>query len=115
MAKKKINKMMWIVIVIIVILAAAFLIQTMTSYIVKEIPDKDWLVDNCECIERENLICPNGFEVVEGDRMCKKITLDCPSELVIDIEGLCKERITYTNPLLGCSKYDCSGEIYKVK
>ena len=58
--------------------------------------DLDWLSDNCDCIERERFKCSNGFEVDEERRLCFK-----GNEI--------------TNVLLGCSMYNCSGEIKKVK
>lgn len=52
-----------------------------------------WLVDNCNCTERNNLKCPEGF-VLESDIR------------------LCRNKSEVTNVLLGCSKYDCNEEIY---
>ena len=49
--------------------------------------------DNCRCFERERLKCSGEFELVEGSRLCKK-----GNEV--------------TNVLLGCSKYECSGQVY---
>ena len=53
---------------------------------------EDELVDNCDCIKRERLKCPEGFELI--GRSCKR-------------DG------KWTNVLLGCSKYNCSGEIHE--
>jgi len=49
--------------------------------------------DNCRCFERERLKCSGEFELVEEKRLCKK-----GNEI--------------TNVLLGCSKYECSGQVY---
>tara|TARA_Y100000296_G_scaffold84834_1_gene119212 strand:- start:2194 stop:2529 length:336 start_codon:yes stop_codon:yes gene_type:complete len=49
--------------------------------------------DNCRCFERERLKCDEEFEFDEERRLCKK-----GNEV--------------TNVLLGCSKYECSGQVY---
>ena len=55
--------------------------------------DWDWVKDNCDCIERERLFC--GFE-----------------GFVLNEDGYCYKEKEFTNPLRGCSKYNCTGEIY---
>ena len=55
--------------------------------------DWDWVKDNCNCIERERLFC--GFE-----------------GFVLNEDGYCYKEKEFTNPLRGCSKYNCTGEIY---
>jgi len=73
-------------------------IKINTGFVVSEDyeEDLDWLSDNCDCIERERFKCTGGFEVDEERRLCFKDN-------------------TITNVLLGCSMYNCSGEIRKVK
>jgi|TARA_Y100000034_G_C6703213_1_gene310249 hypothetical protein len=56
----------------------------------------DWLGDNCDCVERERLKCSGEFELDEERRLCVK-----------------EDEIT--SVLLGCSMYNCSGEINKVE
>lgn len=54
----------------------------------------DFFSDNqCACLERNLLDCSSGYELKEN--VCVNQTLK-----------------TYTNPLLKCSKYDCSGATY---
>ena len=66
--------------------------KVMVANTIKEqIVYEEWLVDNCDCFERERLKCSEGFELVGR---------------------ICKAKGTYTNVLLGCSKYNCSGEIH---
>jgi len=61
----------------------------------KQVPDDFdfYFEDVCRCLERDRLKCSNGFELDEERRACIK-------------EG------EYTNVLLGCSKYECSGDLY---
>lgn len=89
------------VILILAVLVAVLVIVTnvenaLTANVIKEqIEQKvheEELVDNCDCIERERWKCSGGFELI--GRACKR-----------DNE--------WTNVLLGCSRYNCSGEIHK--
>jgi len=59
--------------------------------------DISWLHDNCDCIERNNWKCPDGFYLVSGEKSCKRM-----------------DNKSITNVLLGCSKYDCNGTIHEV-
>jgi len=52
--------------------------------------------DKCRCIERERLRCNEGFELDLENRLCR------------NVNG--KE---VTNVILGCSKYECSGTVYR--
>ncbi|MBR9701733.1 hypothetical protein GOV13_02315 [Candidatus Pacearchaeota archaeon] len=88
------KKLYLIGLVVIIILAGAFIIQSI--YFEEDIPSKDWLVDNCDCIERNNFRCLNGFELDAENRLCRG-------------DG------SVTNVILGCSKYNCTGEVYEVK
>ncbi len=90
------EKMLVIILAVLlaVLILGFFITKTITTNAVKENNAKfDWLKDNCNCIERDNLKCPEGF-VLEPDAK------------------LCKKGIDITNVLLGCSKYDCNEEIY---
>lgn len=70
-----------------------------SSYTVEEPEpdvDWDWVEENCDCIERENFYCSfENFELGEGN--------------------LCWKGEEFTNPVRGCSKYNCTGEIYEVE
>jgi len=83
-----------IAVVILALIVVGFKLTGFYSSVDKSIPDKDWMVDNCDCIERNNLKCKEGYELKE--RICVKDNL-------------------VTNVLLGCSKYDCDGTIYGVE
>ena len=50
-----------------------------------------WLAQNCKCLERNIIICPTGFALV--NQACINQT-----------------EKTYTNTLLACSEYNCDGE-----
>lgn len=68
------KKTIIIVVAVLVILVGIFLVdKIITSNVIKsEIPDNDWLKENCNCTERLNLKCPERFELQEDVRMCKK-------------------------------------------
>ncbi len=53
---------------------------------------KDWLVENCKCIEQNITLCPKNYKLVGS--VCRNETLK-----------------TFTNQLLACSKYNCTEEI----
>lgn len=52
----------------------------------------DWLVDNCECVEKNRYFCNEGF-ALEGETC---VNHDAGS---------------FTRRLIGCSRYNCSEEI----
>ncbi len=118
--KQKIDRKKIIITIVLAltIIAGVFGVnKVITSYVIKsEIPDSDWLQDNCECVEREKLKCPGEFKLDVEKRMCRKATVVCPEkgEIVL-YDKDCKEEVAWTNVLLGCSKYNCTGEIYEVK
>jgi hypothetical protein len=49
-----------------------------------------WLSKNCICLEDNLISCPAGFKL---------------------IGKLCLDKENSTTPIVGCSKYNCSGEI----
>lgn len=52
----------------------------------------EWLAENCHCTAYNIISCPTGFELQNQT---------CMNTL----------KTAYTSKLLGCSKYNCSGEI----
>lgn len=72
---------------------------------------KDWLSNNCDCVEKKKPRCPVGFELSDNEKMCKKEAIRCPTETGWYLEGVCEEITYYTNRLLSCSQYNCSGKI----
>jgi len=70
--------------------------EKIRSNIIKENEEtqeyQEWLAENCECLVKEKIYCPTGFEII--NQTCKN-----------ENEG------TFTSRLIGCSEYDCSGEI----
>lgn len=81
-----------LVFVVVVLIVAINVKKELTANAIKEqLAQEKWFLDNCDCMERERLKCPEGF-TLEG--------------------RLCKAEGKYTNVLLACSKYDCSGEIH---
>jgi hypothetical protein len=93
------NKKTRIAIVLAVSVAVAALIifigSRMNADIIKEQQEagdyQNWLSENCECMEHNRPYCFDGFEL-RGN--------------------LCFDNVkkTYTGRILGCSKYDCSGQ-----
>ena len=92
--------LVYVLIVAFVLLLGVFVISTKktpSSYSVQEEKKIDWkwVEENCDCIEKNNTYCGfEGFEIGE--------------------DGLCHKDKDFTNPIRGCSKYNCTGEIYEV-
>ena len=91
------NTWIGIGIIILAVVVAGFLLfnNFKTGNVIENEKQLDHIKDTCECIERNNLKCSGDFQLDPKDGMCKKLG-------------------TITNPLLGCSKYDCQGEIYEI-
>ncbi len=83
---------------IIVVLLGVVIItnKVMTANAIKELENyKQWLSDNCECLEHSISKCSlDGFEYNKTRNFC--VNKD-------------KKQVTY--PTLGCSQYNCSNEI----
>lgn len=95
------NKKIIFVVVLILIVGGIMAFNIRKAIIANAIKEQQeqekyesWLAENCECIETNRLFCREGFELV-GEK-CKD-----------------EERNLITNPFLGCSKYDCEGEIHE--
>ena len=84
--------------IIIILLIVAFLVSIgiylksiITANTIKEQQKyEEWLKDNCNCTIKERLRCPEGYEL-NGKT--------------------CIGWKSFTNPVLTCSQYNCSGEI----
>ena len=112
--KKETRKKLVYVLIILILAGASFLVvKNITANVIKQTPDTDWLSDNCDCIENEKIKCREEFEFDEERGFCKRTVVRCPSELVLDLDE-CETETQVTNFLLGCSKYNCSGEIYNI-
>lgn len=84
-----------VVILIIGINSGDFLLKKSRAEIdVDKVYEREYLVDNCECIERNIYSC--AFEGYEYK------------------EGACRNNDTFTNAVRLCSKFSCSGQIVKV-
>jgi hypothetical protein len=95
MFKMKLNKIFLILGIVAVITLLSFIIvNQVNANAIKEKQDTEnyteWLASNCKCLERGRVSCPFGFELKNDT---------------------CTYGTYYTNKLLDCSKYDCSGEI----
>lgn len=93
--KKLIKKIIVIAVITLVVAVSLMLIgNQMRANAIKEQQEKDdyeeWLANNCECLARDRIFCPEGFEL--KGKMCYNDKF-------------------YTSRLAACSKYDCSGEI----
>ncbi len=97
--EKKGTKLIMILIALIILLIVIINVKkTITTNAIKKEQKEqqayeEWLVENCECIERERILCPKGFEL--KDNLCKNET-----------------KKIFTNVLAACSKYNCSEEIH---
>ncbi len=82
-----------LVLIILSIVLAVFLIKYDLAKKEKE-QEKygEWLVENCNCLEKERILCPEGFELSETG-------------------GRCIDENRFTNVLRACSKYNCLNEI----
>ncbi|MCR4284710.1 MAG: hypothetical protein NUV97_01535 [archaeon] len=96
--KKKNNNIILIIGILIILGIVIISILPKDSPITKpkELSEQEklesWLSDNCECVERERLYCPNdNFKLSDG---------------------ICISKGGYTNPSRGCSEYNCSKENY---
>lgn len=92
-----IEKIQWkkiIIALIFLLIMTAVTIQVrkvlIENAIKKQVAYEEWLYENCQCMEKERIKCPEGFEL--KGRICKA-------------EG------KWTNVLLACSKYNCTEEI----
>ena len=96
--KKETNIVRILVIVIILLIFAVLYLfiqldKIKRSDVGEEVCNEDnidWIIDNCECVERNIRTCPEGFEL-EGVR--------------------CRKDNDITNSLLECSKYNCTSVI----
>jgi hypothetical protein len=83
--------------IIVVLLGVVIIVnKVMTANAIKELEGyKEFLSENCECLENSIPKCSlEGFEYDKVRNLCVK-----------------KDKKLVTYPTLGCSKYDCSGEI----
>ncbi len=85
--------------ILVVIIAILLLIIVFLTLVNKEeiesendnIPDRDFLVNNCECVEYNGIrSCPVGFELNNESTLCRNT-----------------QEKTITNILISCSKYKC--------
>ena len=111
----KIKKLILTIIVLIIIVALGFfIIKNFTGNVVKEGSKKELtLENNCECLEREKVICFEGYELIDEKRLCEKVTEKCSTGELNVLS--CEPFVQYSPVLLSCSKYDCDGEIWRVK
>jgi hypothetical protein len=76
---------------LILIIAIGFYVKSaMNANAIQQKNYEGWLKDNCNCTLKEKVICREGYELVGS---------------------ICKGFGAYTNPLLTCSQYNCTGEI----
>ncbi len=103
------------IIILAVLVAGFFTFKNITGNVVKEGSKKElWLENNCECIERENIKCAEGYELMDEKQLCAKVSEKCfQGELNL---LSCEPYIQYSPVLLSCSKYSCDdGETWMVK
>ena len=103
-----------IIILLIIVALGFFIVKNFTGNFVKDESKKEiWLENNCECIERENIKCAEGYELMDEKMLCAKVSEKCFTGEFNKIS--CEPFVQYSPVLLSCSEYDCDGEIWKVK
>ncbi len=114
MRQKTKNVILAIIILIIVLTLAFFIVKGITGNVVKEGSKKEIeLENNCECIEREKIICSEGYELMDEKKLCQKVSEKCFTGELNKIS--CEPFVQYSPVLLSCSEYNCDGEIWRVK
>ncbi|MAH03173.1 hypothetical protein CMI39_00085 [Candidatus Pacearchaeota archaeon] len=89
------NIILIIAILIIISFVVIFAKNVSVANAIKEqIIYEEFLVENCDCLEKERIKCFEGYEL--GDKFCRKGN---------DV----------TSSLRACSKYNCSGEIHNLE
>lgn len=107
------QKILIIISVIILLAVAFFVIKNFTGKVVKDESDKElYLENNCECVKRENLKCPDEYDLIKDKNICEKVGEKCQKD-GYKIE--CGPYIYYAPVLKSCSEYNCDGEIWRVK
>lgn len=81
-------------IVLVIIVGKAPTPYSVQDEVIDEV-DWGWIEENCDCVERDRFYCK--FEGYELGR-----------------NNMCWKESNFTNPVRGCSEYNCSGEIHKV-
>lgn len=108
------NIILAIIILLIAVALAFFIVKNITGNVVKDESKKEiWLENNCECVERENVKCPEGYKLMDEKRLCEKVTEKCFTGESNVLS--CEPFVQYSPVLLSCSEYDCDGEIWRVK
>ena len=108
------KKFLIIILVLVFLVAGFFMVKNFTGNVVKEGSKKEINLENtCECIEKEKLICFEGYTLMDEKRLCQKVSEKCFTGELNKIS--CEPFVQYSPVLLSCSKYDCDGEIWKVK
>lgn len=108
------NIILTIIILIVILALAFFIVKNLTGNIVKEGSKKEIeLENNCECVEREKIICSEGYTLMEEKRLCEKVTEKCSTGELNVLS--CEPFVQYSPVLLSCSEYDCDGKIWRIK
>ncbi len=108
------NLILTIIILLIIVALTFFIVKNITGNVVEDESKKEiWLENNCECVERENVKCSEGYELIDGKRLCGKVTEKCSKGELNKL--ICEPFVQYSPVLLSCSEYDCDGKIWNVK
>ena len=55
-----------------------FIVKNITGNIVNEGSKKELgLENNCDCIKKEIMICPEGYKLMDEKRLCERVTEKC--------------------------------------
>ena len=108
------KKFLITILVLVLLVGGFFIVKNFTGNVVKEGSKKEInLENNCECIEKEKVICSEGYNLMDEKRLCEKVSEKCFTGELNEIS--CEPFVQYSPVLLSCSEYDCDGKIWKVK
>ena len=99
------KKFLITILVLVLLVGGFFIVKNFTGNVVKEGSKKEInLENNCECIEKEKVICFEGYNLMDEKRLCEKVSEKCftgeLNEIYYDF------LVHYTLVLLCCSEYD---------
>ena len=68
------KKFLIIILVLVFLVAGFFMVKNFTGNVVKEGRKKEInLENNCECIEKEKVVCFEGYTLMDEKRLCQKL------------------------------------------
>ena len=108
------RKILFVGLVLVLLIFGFFIIKNFTGNVVKEGSKKEInLENNCECIKKEKIICPEEYKLMDEKMLCARVSEKCSVGELNKIS--CEPFVQYSPVLLSCSEYNCDGEIWRVR